>query len=95
MDHAISDAVFTEGGMSAIYVWAILIVATLGSWFVTEDTEYAKLGSASVVIIAAIKINLVVSHFMELRWRPLPYRIIVSGWLTFVTMIIVGSYLAV
>lgn len=81
--------------MNAIYVWAILIAATLVSWFVTEDTQYGKLGSASVIIIAAIKMNLVVSHFMELNWRPLPYRIIVTGWLTFVTMIIVGSYLAV
>jgi hypothetical protein len=72
-----------------------LVVATLTSWYVTEDTQYAAVGSVVVVLIAAFKINFVVSHFMELKWQPVPFRIIISGWLTLVTTIIIGGYLAV
>jgi Prokaryotic Cytochrome C oxidase subunit IV len=80
--------------MKAIYIWAILIAATLGSWFVTEDTQYARFGSIAVILIAAFKINLVVAYFIELKWQPAPFRIIISGWIALVTTIIIGGYLA-
>jgi hypothetical protein len=80
--------------MKPIYIWAVLVVATLVSWFLTEDTHYAKFGSVAVILIAAVKINLVVSHFMELKWQPRPFRIIISSWLGLVTTIIIGGYLA-
>ena len=77
------------------FVWILLIIASLFSWFVTEDMDAAKWGATVVILIAAFKINLVISHFMELKWQPAPYRIILSGWLAVVTTIIIGSNWAV
>lgn len=80
--------------MKAAYVWALLIVATLVSWLVTEDTAAQKLGATAVILIAAFKINMVVANFMELEWRPRPFRIIITGWLALVTTTIIGGYWA-
>jgi cytochrome c oxidase subunit IV len=80
--------------MKPWHVWLLLIVATLVSWLVTEDTQAAKLGSTAVIVIAAFKINMVVAHFMELEWQPSPYRFVLSGWILIVTTIIIGGYWA-
>jgi heme/copper-type cytochrome/quinol oxidase subunit 4 len=79
--------------MRPVVVWAVLVAATLLSWFVTEDTQYARFGSIAVILIAAFKINLVVTYFMELKWQPAPFRLIISGWIALVTIIIIGGYL--
>lgn len=75
-------------------VWAILIIATLLSWFLKGDAVSARVGATAVILIAAFKINLVVGHFMELKWQPRPFRIVVSVWLALVTTIIIGGYWA-
>lgn len=80
--------------LSPLYIWLSLMFASLFSWFVTEDADFAKWGTTVVILIAALKINLVISHFMELKWRPSPYRLILSVWLTGVTTIIIGGYWA-
>jgi Prokaryotic Cytochrome C oxidase subunit IV len=76
------------------HIWLLLIGATLASYFVTEDTQAAKLGATAVILIAAFKINMVAAHFMELGWQPRPYRLVISGWILLVTIIIIGGYLA-
>jgi cytochrome c oxidase subunit IV len=80
--------------LSPLHIWLSLIIASLLSWFVTEDADFAKWGTTTVILIAALKINLVISHFMELKWQPSPYRLILSVWLTGVTTIIIGGYWA-
>lgn len=80
--------------LGAIHVWAILVAATLLSWFLKSEVVSAKVGATAVILIAAFKINLVVSHFMELKWQPRPFRFIVTGWLALVTIIITGGYWA-
>jgi preprotein translocase subunit Sec61beta len=76
------------------HVWLILVLATLVSWFVTEDTDAVKLGATAVILVAAFKINMVAAHFMELGWQPKPYRFVISGWILLVTTIIIGGYWA-
>lgn len=80
--------------LRAIHIWATLVVATLLSWFLKGEVVSAGVGATAVILIAAFKINMVVSHFMELQWRPAHYRFIVSGWLVLVTTIIIGGYWA-
>jgi Prokaryotic Cytochrome C oxidase subunit IV len=75
-------------------VWLLLIVATLASFLITEDTNAVKLGATAVILIAAFKINMVAAHFMELGWQPTPYRLVISGWIIVVTTIIIGGYWA-
>jgi len=80
--------------LRAIAIWAILIAASLFSVFLKGNAVPAKVGATAVILIAAFKINLVVSHFMELKWQPRPFRFIVTGWLALVTIIIIGGYWA-
>lgn len=80
--------------LRATYVWAILVAATLLSWFLKTDAVSARIGATAVILIGAFKINLVVGHFMELQWQPAPYRWILTGWLAVVTTIIIGGYWA-
>jgi cytochrome c oxidase subunit IV len=80
--------------LRAIHVWAILVTATVLSWFLKSEAVSAKVGATAVILIAAFKINLVVSHFMELKWQPRPFRFIITGWLALVTIIITGGYWA-
>jgi heme/copper-type cytochrome/quinol oxidase subunit 4 len=74
-------------------IWVILVAITLLSWLAAEGQIASRFVASAVIIIAAFKINLVVGHFMELKWRPRPFRIIVTGWLMIVTtIIIVGQW---
>ncbi len=74
-----------------VHVWALLVAATLCSFFLAEGHSAAKVATSGIILIAAIKISLVVGHFMELKWQPRPYRIVISGWLLVVTLIIIGG----
>ncbi len=76
------------------HIWIILVAATVLSWFLKRDMVSARLAAIAVILIAAFKINLVISHFMELKWQPAPYRLVVTGWLVLVTTIIIGGYWA-
>jgi hypothetical protein len=76
------------------HVWLLLVFATLASWLVTEGPHAARWGATAVILIAALKINMVASHFMELGWQPRPFRLIVSGWIIVVTSTIIGGYWA-
>ncbi len=80
--------------MKSVYVWALLVAATSASWLVTEDARAVKIGATLVILIAAFKINMVIAYFMELKWQPRPFRIIVTGWLALVTTTIIGGYWA-
>jgi heme/copper-type cytochrome/quinol oxidase subunit 4 len=78
-----------------IHVWALLIAATLLSFWLAEGRSGAKIVTTFIILIAAFKINLVIGHFMELKWQPRPLRLILSGWLALVsTLIIVGAWAA-
>lgn len=80
--------------MRPLHTWVILVAATLLSGLLTGGAVAVKTGATAVILIAAFKINLVVSHFMELKWQPRPYRIILSSWLALVSSIIIGGYWA-
>ena len=80
--------------LRAHIVWLFLIAASLLSWFLVEGADAAKSGATAVILIAAFKINLVIAHFMELKWQPAPYRIILTSWLGLVSTIIIGGYWA-
>jgi hypothetical protein len=79
----------------AFYAWIVLVVVTLASWFLTEETDAAHLGATLVVLIAGVKATLVISHFMEVGWRPAPLRLILTVWTVAVMALIIGGYWAV
>ena len=79
--------------LPATRVWLVLLItAAVSSWMVSEHSAAVKVGTSAVVLIAALKVRLIVMHFMELRWRPRPWRILFELWILGVVAIILGGY---
>ena len=78
--------------LPATRVWLVLIAAAVLSWTVSENSTAVKISTSAVVLIAALKVRLIVIHFMELRWRPRPWRILFELWTLGFTAIILGGY---
>ncbi|HWS63454.1 MAG TPA: cytochrome C oxidase subunit IV family protein [Steroidobacteraceae bacterium] len=78
--------------LPATRVWLVLIAAAVSSWTVSEHSTAVKVAASAVVLIAALKVRLIVMHFMELRWRPRPWRMLFELWTFGVTAIILGGY---
>lgn len=79
---------------SATLVWLFLMAATcVTTWGLSKDQFTASVATLSIILIAAIKIRLVLLHFMELRHAPLPWRLLLEAWVLVVTGAIAGFYL--
>lgn len=79
---------------TATRVWLLLMAATiLTTWILTKDGLPARMATVAIVVIAAIKVRLVLLHFMELRHAPLPLRLVFEAWTLAVTGAIVALYL--
>lgn len=77
----------------ATRVWLLLMAATIvTTWVLTKDTFTARVATIAIVLIAAIKVRLVLLHFMELRHAPLPLRIVFEGWVLAVTGALLTLY---
>jgi heme/copper-type cytochrome/quinol oxidase subunit 4 len=75
-------------------VWMLLMAATiLTTWGLTKDGFPVRLATIAIVLIAAIKVRLVLLHFMELRHAPLPLRLVFEGWVVVVTVALIVLYL--
>jgi hypothetical protein len=68
------------------------MAAAVLSWTVSENSTTVKIGTSAVMLIAALKVRLIVMHFMELRWRPRPWRILFELWILGVMALILGGY---
>jgi len=78
-----------------VIIWTVLIAATCASWLIAEQTAAGKYVASAIVIIAAFKINLVVSQFMELKWRHQPFRAVITVWIVAVSAVnIIGLFRA-
>lgn len=78
----------------ATLVWLFLMAATcVTTWGLSKDQFTASVATLSIILIAAIKIRLVLLHFMELRHAPLPWRLLLEAWVLVVTGAIAGFYL--
>ncbi len=78
----------------ASLVWLFLMAATcLTTWGLSKDRFTASVATLAIILIAAIKIRLVLLHFMELRHTPLPWRLLLEAWVLLVTGAIAGFYL--
>lgn len=75
----------------ATRVWLLLMAATiLTTWVLTKDGLPARVATVAIVLIAAIKVRLVLLHFMELLHAPLPLRLVFETWTLAVTGAIVA-----
>jgi len=75
-------------------VWAALMLATCAStWLLSKNSVTPEVATVAILLIAAVKVRLVMRHFMEVRLAPLALRLVCDGWLLAVTALIVTVYL--
>lgn len=82
----------TEQRLAA--VWTVMVAMTLLSYTASESWfGHAKLGIASVIVLAMIKVRFVVLDFMDVRHAPLALRLILEFWIVcLATVLIVLLY---
>ena len=80
------------GRLPATRAWLLLVAITLVSFALAEGAAPPRLATTLVMLIAAFKVRVVIAYFMELRWRPLPWRVLFECWTVAVTLMILGGY---
>ncbi|MEY2942257.1 MAG: Prokaryotic Cytochrome oxidase subunit [Pseudomonadota bacterium] len=75
-------------------VWALLVGASVIGFALAEGLASAQLAASAAIILAAVKIQLVFDHYMELRWCHRPLRQMLAAWLAAVTLILLTGYWA-
>ena len=77
-------------------VWALLTAVTAVSWLVSRDGGAAHQLNSTVttvvLLIAAVKAQLVIWHFMEVRRAPLWLKAVTGGWVIAVVAAMLGVY---
>lgn len=73
-------------GRTMTWVWAALVVITVGSWWLAPahvtDTVHASTPiTALVLVLTAVKSRLIIRYFMEVRGAPRWLRRSCDGWL--------------
>ena len=75
-------------------VWAALMLATCASiWLLSKNSVTPEVATVAIMLVAAVKVRLVIRHFMEVRRAPLALRFICDGWLLAVAALIMAVYL--
>jgi cytochrome c oxidase subunit 4 len=81
--------------LSVNRIWIILLLATATTYWLGESGLSGRAGMAPVLLMfgmAFIKGLLVIYDFMELRHAPRLWKLLLVGWLVFVTSMIVLAY---
>ena len=74
-------------------VWAALMLATYATtWLLSNNSVTPEVATVAIMVIAAVKVRLVMGHFMEVRRAPLALRFVCDGWLLAVTALILTVY---
>jgi uncharacterized protein (DUF2062 family) len=80
------------------FVWVFLTTVTLASWLTARDGGASHQINTTVtlvvLLIAAIKAQLVIWHFMEVRRAPVWLKAITSGWVLALFALLLGFYYA-
>lgn len=81
--------------LSVNRIWIILLLATATTYWLGESGLSGRAGMTPVLVMfgmAFIKGLLVIYDFMELRHAPRLWKLLLVGWLVFVTSMIVLAY---
>ncbi|RDH77223.1 hypothetical protein DVS77_17570 [Mycolicibacterium moriokaense] len=82
-----------------VAVWALLTTVTVVSWLTARDGGAAHVLNATVTVvvllIAAVKTQLVIWHFMEVRNSPTWLRVTTMSWLVVLFGLLLGIYFVV
>lgn len=77
--------------------WAVLTAVTLVSWLTARNTGSAHVLNATVTVavllIAAVKSQLVIWYFMEVQHAPRWLKAATTGWVISLFALLLGLYL--
>ena len=80
--------------MSVMAVWTILMVSTAAStWWFSQPMFTPVASTLAVMVIAAVKVTLVMSHFMELRGAPCAWQVAGATWVIVAASAVIVIYL--
>lgn len=76
-------------------VWALLVGATLLSFWLGTDhgLSSAEARTLVILVVAFVKVRFVGLYFMELRTAPVALRALFEGWCLAACLVLVGFYL--
>jgi hypothetical protein len=81
-----------------MFVWVLLTTVTLASWLTARDGGASHQINTTVtlvvLLIAAIKAQLVIWHLMEVRRAPVWLKATTSGWVLMLFALLLGFYYA-
>lgn len=79
---------------SILLVWLVLMLSTAAStWWFSRPMFAPVVCTLAVMVIAAIKVGLVMSHFMEMRHAPRPWQLAGATWVIGAASVVVILYL--
>ena len=79
---------------SVTAVWLVLMLSTAAStWWFSQPMFTPIASTVAVMLIAAVKVSLVMSHFMELRSAPRAWQLAGAIWLVVAASAVVVIYL--
>jgi hypothetical protein len=90
-----SNALTRVTRLPAFLPWLLLMALTLVSWWLGDGHGPGKAAAVAVLVVAFFKVSVVGAHFMELRWAPLPLRLIFYGWAILICSVLIVIYLFV
>jgi heme/copper-type cytochrome/quinol oxidase subunit 4 len=74
-------------------VWLALVVVTVTTtWVLSENGIPAELAVIAIMLLAAVKVGLIMWHFMDLREAPVAWQAAFGTWIVVVTGIVLGFY---
>lgn len=77
------------------YVWAFLVAITVASWWIGRSGAAPQINPAvtvGVLLIAALKAQLVIQYFMEVRFGPAWLKGATYGWVVLVLLLLLVFY---
>lgn len=78
------------------WVWAFLTAITMVSWWVGRsggaEFQVNTLVTTTVLVIAALKAQLVIQYFMEVRTAPAWLKRTAYGWVGVILVLLLGFY---
>ncbi|MGQ0622472.1 MAG: cytochrome C oxidase subunit IV family protein [Panacagrimonas sp.] len=79
---------------SVLAVWLVLMLSTAAStWWFSQPMFAPMVSTVAVMLIAATKVGLVMSHFMELRGAPRPWQLAGAIWVLAALSVVMFIYL--
>ena len=72
-----------------------MLATCASTWWLKSGASTSMIATVAILVIAAVKVRLVMVHFMELKYAPIKWRLFFEAWVViFPGVILAGFWLA-